>query len=49
MQIKNISENYKNLEALKLKWLQARAAKVEEQFRKGELVDGEIVFKELLS
>lgn len=42
-------EDYENLEALKLKWLQMRAAKADEQIRNGEVVDGEAVFKELLA
>ena len=42
-------EDYENLEALKLKWLQMRASKADEQISNGHLIDGETVFKELLT
>ena len=42
-------EDYENHEALKLKWLQVRAAKADEQISNGQLIDGETVFKELLA
>ncbi len=34
-------EDYENLEALKLQWLQLRAANAEKQIKHNEIVDGE--------
>lgn len=41
-------EDYENLEALKLKWLQFRAMNAEEQIKNGQLISGENFISKLL-
>lgn len=41
-------EDYENLEALKLKWLQFRAMNAEEQIKNGQLISGENFTNKLL-